>query len=292
MINKTNLLFCILICCSLCCSCISRSVRPAIMGYVYDYNNKPVPNCKVGETLTDKDGKFFLEEKRSNRFFLTEIFAMEAPPSFYVITIAKDGYQTYNLDFFDKYGGGRPKGTKDNWDTVYIKQKNQIIKPANYIYTKWKFAANKDLDTLYGTNSNFSLSSPITDNLSFSSKMEYGLDYKFENKVKPDAAWSTESYNLKTTYLIMLNLNGTYHGKKIRNYRNAWKHRMEYERTYRESYTIPSDSVYTNGKFKLANNQIIFDVAFNKSSNIYKIDSIDRDVMILTRQNIKSTHPN
>ena len=60
---------------------------------------------------------------------------------------------------------------------------------------------------------------------------------------------------------------------------------MEYDRIYRESYVIPSDSINTKGTFSFLKDQIIFDGAFNKAKNSYKIDSVDRDVIILIRKN-------
>lgn len=47
-------------------SCISRLSSPQITGIIVDYDKKPVIGCKVGEAVTDNDGKFFLPEKRYN----------------------------------------------------------------------------------------------------------------------------------------------------------------------------------------------------------------------------------
>lgn len=264
-------------------SCISRLNRPAIVGYIYDYDNRPVPGCKVGETVTDEQGKFYLEEVRSNRFLLTEIFAMEAPPSFFVLDIQKDGYQSYRKDFFNRYGGGRLRGAFDNFDTLYIKRVDEVVLPERYIYNTWHFAANKNLDTLYGTNPNYRIQNMVTNNPDFDQKFSYGLVHKYQSTAKPDTAWTAEYYDLETSYYITLHKDGTYQGKKVRKYLNAWRHRMEYDRTYRESYTLPSDSVMTEGKFTLSKRTIRFDQAFNPSGYQYQIDSIDRDVMILTK---------
>jgi len=272
---------------SLFSSCISRLSRPAISGTILDYQNKPIAGCKVGETITDANGKFYLKEIRYNKFFMPEIFIMEASPLHFSENIKKNGYLSYNIEGYNPFGGGHRKGASVSIDTVYLKKINEVLSIEDYIYTNWKFAADKNLDTLYGTNANFRLQNSVTNNRDFVEKIQYGLIYKFNATKKPDTAWSAASYDLKTTYSVSLKTNGTFTGKKVREYQNPWKLRMEYDRTYRESYTIPSDSINTKGKFSFLKDQIVFDEAFNKTKSIYKIDSIDRDIIILIRKNIK-----
>lgn len=286
MLKKRFLIFITVSVC-LFSSCISRLARPAISGTILDYENKPLAGCKVGETITDANGKFYLKEIRYNKFFFPEIFMMEAPPLHFSENIKKQGYLSYKIEGFNRFGGGQSKGASIAIDTVYLKRINEVIKPEDYIYTNWKFAANKHLDTLYGTNANFRPQNQITNNSNFIEKIQYGLIYKFNSTKKPDSTWSAESYDLKTTYFVSLKADGTYSGKKIQEYKNPWKHRMEYDRTYRESYVIPSESFQTSGKFIFSKNKIVFDDAFNQSKNSYKIDSIDRDVIILIRKNSK-----
>ncbi|MCZ4245629.1 hypothetical protein [Pedobacter punctiformis] len=270
---------------SLLSACISRLARPAITGTIQDYQNKPVAGCKVGETMTDANGQFYLKEIRYNKFFIPEMFYMEAPPLHYMEKIEKEGFLNYSIEAFHRFGGGQSKGATANLDTIYIKRINEVIKVEDFIYSNWKFAANKNLDTLYGTNTNFRPYNSVTNSRDFVQKMDYGLDYKFRSAKKPDTTWSAESYDLKTTYFVSLHSNGTYRGKKIGKYQNPWKHRREYDRTYRESYSIADDSLNTSGKFKFSKDKIVFDEAFNRSKNTYKIDSIDRDIIILTRSN-------
>ena len=281
---KNLLIACIAVSLCLFSSCISRLSRPAISGTILDYQNNPIVGCKVGETITDANGKFYLKEIRYNKFFIPEIFMMEAPPLHFSETIKKEGFLSYNIEGHNTFGGGQRKGTAANIDTIYLKRINELLNAKDYIYANWKFAANKNLDTLYGTNANFRIQNSITNNREFVEKIQYGLIYKFNATEKPDTAWSAASYDLKTTYWISLKTNGTFAGKKIREYQNPWKHRMEYDRTYRESYVIPADSINTRGKFSFLKNQIVFDEAFNKAKNTYKIDSIDRDVIILTKK--------
>lgn len=179
MINKKSPLF-LLVCVCIFSGCISRLSRPAITGTILDYQNKPVVGCKVGETVTDANGKFYLKEIRYSKFFIPEMFYMEAPPLRYMEEIKKEGFLSYRIEAFSTFGGGQGKGATANIDTIYIKRTNEAIKAEDYIYTKWKFAANKNLDTLYGTNANFRAGNYITNDRDFVEKLNYDLDYKFK----------------------------------------------------------------------------------------------------------------
>lgn len=266
-------------------SCISRLSRPAITGYIFDYDNRPVPDCKIGETQTDQDGKFYLKEIRSNRFLLTEMLVMEAPPVFFSLDISKDGYQSYSNDFFQRHGGARRKGAVDNLDTIYIKRLDEVIPIEKYLYDDWTFAANRSLDTLYGTNKNYRINNIINNKSDLRDRSNWGLAYRYRSSEVPDSSWRPQSYDLITTYKVSLRSEGTYQGKLIQKYLNPWRHRREHERTYRESYQIPTDSSNSTGVFKLSGNTLYFDKAFDKNhdNNLYQIDSIDRDVLILIR---------
>lgn len=263
-------------------SCISRLNRPAITGYIYDYDNRPIQGCKVGETYTDNNGKFYLKEQRTNRFLLTEMLSMEAPPVFFVLDIEKEGFHSYSKDFFQRHGGGRRKGALDNLDTIYMKRIDETIIADEYLYTNWDIIANKNLDTLYGVNSNYRPQRTMTNNTYFDQQLSWGLIHRFQNTTPPDSSWSPESYDLKTSYSLDLRRDGSYQGYKTLQYLNPWRHRMEYGRTYRESYSIPTDSSQLKGTFNLSATTIYFDKSFAQGNRSYKIDSIDRDIIILT----------
>ncbi len=282
--RKVQFLFCLLASISLFGSCISRLSRPAITGYIYNYDNSPVVGCKVAETETDAQGHFYLKEQRTNRFFLTEMLSMEAPPVFFVIDIEKEGYQSYQNDFFQRHGGARRKGALDNLDTLYIKRIGEQIPIERYLYEDWTFSADKNLDTLYGINKNYRIQNIITNTSRFQDKYGWGQAYRFRSTAVPDSSWSIESYDLLTSLDISLQKEGNYEGKKVRKYLNPWRHRKEYESTYREAYKIPSDSSYNKGKFTIAGDIIRFDKGFANANATYQIDSIDRDVLILVRK--------
>lgn len=131
-------------------SCVSRLRRPEITGVIVDYDKKPIANCKVGEVLTDKNGRFELPEKRYNAFFLTEIFAMEAPPLMVFEPIEKNGFVKDAVSIFHKWGGGQRKGAKHEIDTIFLRKTNQTFHVAALLKNSdWKLGFTKQADTVY-----------------------------------------------------------------------------------------------------------------------------------------------
>ena len=137
-------------------SCVSRLARPEIRGIIMDYNRNPVVNCKVGETSTAKDGSFLLPERRYNKFLLSEMFIMEAPPLMVLERIEKEGFESDEIYMFNRYGGGNAKGAKHNIDTLFLKRVDQQFDIAALLKEKtWDVGATKNADTLYLLRSDF-----------------------------------------------------------------------------------------------------------------------------------------
>lgn len=131
-------------------SCISRLRRPEITGVIVDYDKNPIANCKVGEVLTDKNGKFKLTEERYNAFFLTEMFAMEAPPLMVMEIVEKDGFVKDVVSMYSSRGGGLRKGAKANIDTIFLRKTNQTFDISALLKnSNWKLGFTKNADTIY-----------------------------------------------------------------------------------------------------------------------------------------------
>lgn len=148
----------ILICLSLLflSSCISRLARPEIRGTILDYNRHPVAECKVGETLTSKDGTFRLSERRYNKFLLSEMMIMEAPPLRVNERIEKEGFESDEIYLFNPRGGGSSRGAKYNIDTIFLKRLDQQFDINTLLQEKtWNVAVTKNADTLYLIRSDF-----------------------------------------------------------------------------------------------------------------------------------------
>ena len=101
-------------------SCVSRMARPMLTGVIMDRQGRPLPDVRVGEALTDSNGCFYLEEIRYNRFFLTELFVMEAPPVYVEELVSKAGFKTDTIRLHSPFGGGAPKGTRWTVDTLRL----------------------------------------------------------------------------------------------------------------------------------------------------------------------------
>lgn len=137
-------------------SCISRLARPQITGFIVDYNKNPIVNWKVGEVITDKNGAFLLPEIRYNKFFLTEMFAMEAPPLMVNEPIIKEGFEQDAITMFSTWGGGQAKGAKSSVDTINLRKENQEFDIESMLKnSKWQISLNKFGDTVYMIKENF-----------------------------------------------------------------------------------------------------------------------------------------
>jgi len=137
-------------------SCVSRLGRPEITGVIVDYNKNPITNCKVGEALTDKNGRFKLAEERYNAFFLTEMFAMEAPPLNVNEFVEKQGFEKDVITIFNSRGGGQRKGAKYKIDTVFLRKTNQSFDISALLKNSdWKLAFTKQADTIYLVKNGF-----------------------------------------------------------------------------------------------------------------------------------------
>lgn len=138
-------------------SCVSRLSRPAISGVIVDYDKKPVPDCQVGETRTDENGKFYLTEKRYNKFLLSELMVMEAPPIHVMEPIRKEGFEPDVIAIFNPRGGGQAKGAKYQIDTVFLKRTNQQFDVEGMLANKtWNLSYTKNADTIYMLSPQFS----------------------------------------------------------------------------------------------------------------------------------------
>ncbi|OXG06940.1 hypothetical protein BC749_107154 [Flavobacterium araucananum] len=126
-LKKLRLLLLCLTIAFVCQSClVSRCKRPQIIGYIYDLENrKPIENCLVGESLTDKNGYFQLKELRYSQL---TFLGYEAPPLQVNESVYKEGYDKKTIELFNPFGGGNRKGTVHNVDTIFLKK--TLILPA------------------------------------------------------------------------------------------------------------------------------------------------------------------
>ena len=131
-------------------SCISRLGRPNITGVIVDYDKHPIAGCQVGESITAKDGSFSLKEIRYNKFLLSEMMVMEAPPLRVSERIVKEGFEPDEIFIWSTFGGGRRKGAKYQMDTIYLKKVDQQFDLSALLKrSKWELSYTKNADTVY-----------------------------------------------------------------------------------------------------------------------------------------------
>jgi len=147
MARVLKLLILVGMCICLNACVVSRLGRPEISGTLLDYNNTPIENVKVGESITDDDGKFVLEERRYLDFI--PIIALEAPPLMVSEGITKAGYEDESISLFSVFGGGGRRGAKWNVGNIYLKKVGDEYSIKTILVGRWLISASPEFDTLY-----------------------------------------------------------------------------------------------------------------------------------------------
>jgi len=138
-------IFSLLIISILTISCISKVHRPKLIGVIVDEQGVPIDCCMIGETFTDKNGRYELPEIASTEFF--SFFG--GIPVFIEEQIKKNGYEERLLSARSGRGG-IPIGTIWEMDTVRLRKK---ITDFSTIKLKgiWLAGMTKNLDTVFLT---------------------------------------------------------------------------------------------------------------------------------------------
>lgn len=251
-------------------SCISRLSRPAISGVIVDYDKKPVADCQVGETRTDKNGKFYLTERRYNKFLLSEIMMMEAPPVNVMEPITKEGFNSDAISLFNPRGGGQAKGAKYQIDTIFLKRTNQQFDINGLLANNtWNLSYTKNADTIYMVSPKFKDWCKTENCRAFYNNYE----------VLTDNYYHSNGNNLKDGIIkrfIEVRFNGDHSGKL--------QQVQHYKHTY-EGPNKPSDTLHTNITWAFRKPDVIKFV-IPKQAEInqpYKIVMVDLYQMMLIK---------
>lgn len=251
-------------------SCISRLRRPEITGVIVDYEKNPIANCKVGETLTDKNGRFKLAEERYKAFFLTEMFAMEAPPLMVMEIVEKEGFEKDAVSMYSTRGGGQSKGAKYEIDTIFLRRTNQTFDVSALLKNSdWKLGFTKHADTIYLIKNGFQEWCKTDRCSPFYSEYQ-GLTDNYYTGAKNlpegmirrtiDVRFDAEKSPLKINMIC------------------------EYKSTF-DGPNRPPDTTNTKGSYRVLNNtKMIFDASKIKElTGKYNISAVDLYQMKLTR---------
>jgi hypothetical protein len=164
-------------------SCISRLSRPKITGIIVDYDRRPIADCQVGESKTAADGSFTLKELRYQKFLISEMMIMEAPPYWVNAPIQKAGYEPDEIVISSKFGGGQKKGATYPMDTIYLKKQGQTFDvPALLKGNQWSLSFTKSADTVYMMRKGFNTWCKTSRCASFYSAYDALRDNYYSNK--------------------------------------------------------------------------------------------------------------
>lgn len=243
-------------------SCVSRLIRPSLTGIIVDFDGNPIENCTVGSVKTDKDGYFKLAEIRKGRFFFTEVFAMEAPPVFVSERIHKEGYEDERIEIFHKYGGGLPKGTQWNLDSIHIME-SSFDDYAKLLQNSWIAVDVADENALYLLRYNFKERCKTEKCNIISNKL-----YPYINKSSGDTTATRIHLNLKE--------NGKMDVVKILYYGNKSSSAPDFK---------ANDTLRTQGKWSFKSNNLLLSSDLKEINGNYLVSEIEYEYIILGKLN-------
>jgi len=246
---------------------VSRMSRPNLRGIIVDYDKNPIANCAVGETVTDKNGHFFLEEKRYREF---TTIGREAPPVHVSEYIEKEGYQTKELYLFNKYGGGASKSTEWNVDTIHLKSSAQDINFTTFIQHEWKLSATKKLDTLFLIKKNFNEICETRKCQDFYSEYNSFVNNTFS---------SSQPYNLPEGIIrrlvdIQFLSDALFKAKIITSYGKKGAGYAQIK---------PNDTIKTTGKWVVNKKSIELTSAYKELNGKFNFDQVEYEFIKLTK---------
>lgn len=251
-------------------SCVSRLSRPAISGVIVDYDKKPVADCRVGETLTDKNGKFYLTEKRYSKFLLSEMMVMEAPPLNVMEPITKAGFESDAISWFNPRGGGQAKGAKYQIDTIFLKKTNQQFDINSMLANNtWNLSYTKNADTIYMLSPKFEDWCKTENCRAFYNNYEVLTDNYYHSNRK-----NLEDGVIKRFIEVRFN----------RDHSGQLQQVQHYNHTY-EGPNKPSDTLHTNINWTFIKPDVIKFVIPKRAeiSQPYKIVMVDLYQMMLIK---------
>lgn len=252
-------IFSLLILFILITSCVSKVWRPKLIGIIVDEQGKPIDSCIVGETYTDKNGKFKLSEKTTREFF--SVFGDS--PIFISEQIRKKGYEPKEL--IARSGrGGVSKGSIWDMDTVRLRKKIldfSRIKLKDY----WLASMTKKLDTVFMTKKVIEYDETKIDvilrNYHTYSKGYYyvGIDNLPENVFERHIELDLTDTILKIQRVLI-------YGNSITNEKTKY------------------DTIYLQGKWKQKDKTLYFQTDLPEINGTYKVVDFNYDSIELVKQ--------
>jgi len=255
---KKLLLLCILF--ILFTSCEHIVWRPKLIGVIVDEQGKPIDNCVVGDTYTDKKGRFQLLEKTGKMSL--NIFGR--PPVFVSEEVRKNGYEPKKL--IARSGrGGISKGSVWDMDTIRLRKKIvdfSKVKLKDY----WLASMTKNFDTLFMTKKNLEYDKTKIDFISnychtYSKGYYYvGIDNLPENIFERHIELDLTNTILKVQRVLL--------------YGNS-----------KTNEKIKYDTICEEGKWKRENKTLHFKTNLPEINGTYKVIDFNHDSIQLIKKN-------
>ena len=245
-------------------SCTSEVIRPKLTGIIVDEQGKPVNNCKVGETLTDKNGKFELLELTRNVF----IIKLGYVPVFIREDIKKKGYEDRILKA--RLGrGGVSVGSVLDMGTIRLR-KNIVDFSQIDLQGVWLASTTKKLDTLFITKKNVEYDEGKIDVIAnrqntYSTGYYYGIDNLPDNVFERHIELDLTDSILDVQRVLI--------------YGNP-----------KTSEKTQYDTIYTQGKWKIENQLFQFKTNLVEINGFYEVDDFNYDSMVLIKNSCGIKH--
>lgn len=253
-------LFSLLIIFILYTSCEPIVWRPKLTGVIVDEQGKPLDSCIVGETYTDKKGRFQLLEKIDK--ISLNIFGR--PLVFVSEEIRKNGYEPKKL--IARSGrGGISKGSVWDMDTIRLR-KNIVDFSKVKLKDYWLASMTKKFDTLFMTKKNLEYDKTKIDLISnycytYSKGYYYvGIDNLPENIFERHIELDLTNTILKVQRVLI--------------YGNS-----------KTNEKIKYDTIYAEGKWKREDKNLHFTTNLPEINGTYKVIDFNYDSIKLIKEN-------
>lgn len=239
-------------------SCTTKVERPKLIGIIVDEFGVPVAGCKVGETFTDKNGRFELSERKHKGF----ISFFGRLPIFISEDIIKSGYEKRRLNA-ESGRGGVSVGSIWNMDTIRLRKIATDFSEIN-LKDVWLAGITKNLDTVFLTKKGQEYDAGRIDFISnkcdtYSTGYYFGIDNLPKNVFERHIELDLTSQTLKVKRVLI-------YGDPITSEKTKY------------------DTIYTQGQWKQEHKTISFQTNLSEINGVYNVVDFNHNSMELVKK--------
>jgi hypothetical protein len=239
-------------------SCTTKVARPKLIGIIVDEQGGSVDSCMVGETFTDKNGRFELSEITYKGF--VSLFGRK--PTFIYEEIIKSGYEKRVLSA-QSGRGGVSVGNIWDMDTIRLRKINTDFS-AIKLKDVWLAGITKNLDTIFLTKKGQEYDEGKIDFISnkcdtYSGGYYYGIDNLPKNVFERHIELDLTTKILKVKRVLI-------YGDTITSEKTKY------------------DTIYTQGKWVQEHKTISFHTNLPEINGVYNVVDFNYDSMQLVKK--------